>query len=196
MTHYAKPNTVKDYLVHHKLNIKYKKAVSQSKIHLVFLIDSSSSMIQNQQISYIKGLIVETLKKYKYKKIVLSSVTLQNGTAKVVSKLTQNLDAFIKAIQALRTGGKTNLKAGLELVHQLLKSTSAQEQTVLYVLTDSKINQGETENPFQEAVRFFKTYLRLSKSTTIIDTKKGFVRLALAKKLAQEMSANYKIITY
>ncbi|MBA0883449.1 VWA domain-containing protein [Flavobacterium undicola] len=189
-------SSVKEYLTTQKFTVHYKKAVSQSKIHLVFLIDSSSSMVQNQQISFIKGLISETLLKFKNKKILLSAVALQNGTATVILKLTQNIENFISEIQQLRSGGKTNLKAGLSLVHQLLKSKTPQEETVLYVLTDGKINQGETENPFAEAVSYFKTYLRISKNTTIIDTEKGFVKLALAKKLAAEINVNYRVITY
>lgn len=189
-------SSVKEYLTTQKFKVHYKKAVSQSKIHLVFLIDSSSSMVQNQQISFIKGLISETLLKFKNKKILLSAVALQNGTATVILKLTQNIENFIAEIQQLRSGGKTNLKAGLSLVHQLLKSKTPQEEAVLYVLTDGKINQGETENPFAEAVSYFKTYLRISKNTTIIDTEKGFVKLALAKKLAAEINVNYRVITY
>jgi magnesium chelatase subunit D len=188
--------SVKEYLTTQKLKVQYKKAISQSKIHLVFLIDSSSSMVKNQQISFIKGLISETLLKFKNKKIVLSAVALQNGTATVILKLTQNIEKFIAEIQQLRSGGKTNLKAGLSLVHQLLKSKTPQEETVFYVLTDGKINQGETENPFSEAVSYFKTYLKISKNTTVIDTEKGFVKLALAKKLAIEMKVNYQLIAY
>ncbi len=188
-------SSVKEYLTTQKLKIHYKKAVSQSKIHLVFLIDSSSSMVKNQQISFIKGLISETLLQFKNKKILLSAVALQNGTATVILKLTQNVEKFIAEIQQLRSGGKTNLKAGLSLVHQLLKSKT-QEETVFYVLTDGKINKGETENPFAEAVSYFKTYLRISKNTTVIDTEKGFVKLALAKKLAFEMNVNYRVIAY
>lgn len=189
-------SSVKEYLTTQKFKVHYKKAITQSKIHLVFLIDSSSSMVQNQQISFIKGLISETLLKFKNKKILLSAVALQNGTATVILKLTQNIENFIAEIQQLRSGGKTNLKAGLSLVHQLLKSKTPQEETVLYVLTDGKINQGETENPFAEAVSYFKTYLRISKNTTIIDTEKGFIKLALAKKLAAEINVNYRVITY
>jgi magnesium chelatase subunit D len=189
-------SSVKEYLTTQKFKVHYKKAVSQSKIHLVFLIDSSSSMVKNQQISFIKGLISETLLKFKNKKIVLSGVALQNGTATVILKLTQNIEKFIAKIQQLRSGGKTNLKAGLSLVHQLLKSKTSQEETVFYVLTDGKINQGETENPFAEAVSYFKTYLKISKNTMVIDTEKGFVKLALAKKLAIEMKVNYQLIAY
>lgn len=189
-------SSVKEYLITQKFKVHYKKAVTQSKIHLVFLIDSSSSMVQNQQISFIKGLISETLLKFKNKKIVLSAVALQNGTSTVILKLTQNVEKFIAEIQQLRSGGKTNLKAGLSLVHQLLKSKTPQEETVFYVLTDGKINKGETENPFAEAVSYFKTYLRIAKNTTVIDTEKGFVKLALAKKLANEMNVNYRVITY
>ncbi len=189
-------SSVKEYLTTQKFKAHYKKAVAQSKVHLVFLIDSSNSMVKNQQISFIKGLISETLLKFKNKKILLSAVALQNGTATVILKLTQNIENFIAEIQQLRSGGKTNLKAGLSLVHQLLKSKTPQEVTVFYVLTDGKINQGETENPFAEAVSYYKTYLRIPKNTTIIDTEKGFVKLALAKKLAEEMKVNYQLIAY
>lgn len=189
-------SSVKEYLITQRFKVHYKKAVSQSKIHLVFLIDSSSSMVKNQQISFIKGLISETLLKFKNKKIVLSAVALQNSTATVILKLTQNVEKFITEIQQLRSGGKTNLKAGFSLVHQLLKSKTPQEETVFYVFTDGKINKGETENPFAEAVSYFKTYLRMSKNTTVIDTEKGFVKLALAKKLAVEMNVNYRVVTY
>jgi Mg-chelatase subunit ChlD len=188
--------SVKEYLITQKFKVHYKKAITQSKIHLVFLIDSSSSMVKNQQISFIKGLISETLHKFKNKKLMLSAVALQNGTATVILKLTQNIENFIAEIQQLRSGGKTNLKAGLSLVHQLLKSKTPQEETVFYVLTDGKINKGETENPFAEAVSYFKTYLKISKNTTVIDTEKGFVKLALAKKLAVEMNVNYRVVTY
>ncbi|TRX32198.1 VWA domain-containing protein [Flavobacterium sp. ZT3R18] len=189
-------SSVKEYLTTQKIKVHYKKAIAQSKIHLIFLIDSSSSMVKNQQISFIKGLISETLLQFKNKKIVLSAVALQNGTATVVLKLTQNIEKFIAEIQQLRSGGKTNLKAGLSLVHQLLKLKMPQEETVFYVLTDGKINKGETENPFAEAVSYFKTYLRISKNTTVIDTEKGFVKLALAKKLAIEMNVNYRVVAY
>jgi magnesium chelatase subunit D len=189
-------SSVKEYLITQKFKVHYKKAVAQSKIHLVFLIDSSSSMVKNQQISFIKGLISETLHKFKNKKLILSAVALQNGTATVILKLTQNIENFIAQIQQLRSGGKTNLKAGLSLVHQLLKSKTPQEETVFYLLTDGKINKGETENPFAEAVSYFKTYLRISKNTTVIDTEKGFVKLALAKKLAVEMNVNYRVIAH
>ncbi|APT23091.1 hypothetical protein BU993_10975 [Flavobacterium columnare] len=189
-------NTVKKYLTTQKFKIYYKKAISESKIHLVFLIDSSSSMIKDQQISFIKGLISETVHKFQNKKIVLSAVALQNGTATIVLKLTQNIETFIAEIQDLRSGGKTNLKAGLQLVQQLIKSKKTKEKTLLYIITDGKINQGKTQNPFAEAVSYFKTYLKMNKNTTIIDTEKGFVKLALAKKLANEMSVNYQTFVY
>ncbi|MFK7114485.1 AAA family ATPase [Flavobacterium oreochromis] len=184
--------TVKEYLLTNTFKIHYKNAISQSKIHLVLLIDSSSSMIQDQQISFIKGLISQTLHKFKHKKILLSAVALQNGTASIVLQLSQNIEKFIAQIQQLRSGGKTNLSAGLQLVHQLLKSKMPQEETLLYILTDGKINQGKTENPFVEAVSYFKKYLKMFNHTTIIDTEKGFVKLALAKKLANEMRVSYQ----
>ena len=186
--------TVKQYITHQKLAIHYTKSVLQSRTHLLFVIDSSSSMLKNRQIAYIKGLLITTLQKQLTKKISFSAIALQNGTAHYVVKLSQNADDFITSLQQLRSGGKTNLKAGLALVQPLLKSKLPQEETQLYILTDGQINQGETENPFQEAVAFFKSYLKLFKNTTIVDTEKGFVRLNLAEKLASDMKVKYQLI--
>ena len=186
--------TVKQYITHQKLVIHYTKSVLQSRTHLLFVIDSSSSMLKNRQIAYIKGLLITTLQKQLTKKISFSAIALQNGTAHYVVKLSQNADDFITSLQQLRSGGKTNLKAGLALVQPLLKSKLPQEETQLYILTDGQINQGETENPFQEAVAFFKSYLKLFKNTTIVDTEKGFVRLNLAEKLASDMKVKYQLI--
>ncbi|RVU89953.1 VWA domain-containing protein [Flavobacterium columnare] len=189
-------NTVKEYLITKKIKIHYKKTISKAKIHLVFLIDSSSSMIKDQQISFIKGMISETLLKFKNKKIWLSAVALQNGTATIILKFTQNIDYFIAQIEQLRSGGKTNLRAGFYLVKQLLKSKNLEKETLLYIMTDGKVNEGKTQNPFEEAVSYFKTYLKINKHTTVIDTEKGFVKLALAKKLANQMKVNYESIVY
>ena len=186
--------TVKQYITHQKLVIHYTKSVLQSRTHLLFVIDSSSSMLKNRQIAYIKGLLITTLQKQLTKKISFSAIALQNGTAHYVVKLSQNADDFITSLQQLKSGGKTNLKAGLALVQPLLKSKLPQEETQLYILTDGQINQGETENPFQEAVAFFKSYLKLFKNTTIVDTEKGFVRLNLAEKLASDMKVKYQLI--
>ncbi len=186
--------TVRQYMINKKFSICYKNAVSKAEIKIIFLIDSSSSMLQNKQIAFVKGIINQTFYQYKTKKISCALITLTNGTANLLLPLTTDKDALETAVKQLRTGGKTNLKAGLKLVHRLLKS---QEKTnnlhQLFVLTDGQINTGETNHPFSETVDYYKTFLKFVQ-TTVIDMEKGFVRLGLAKQFATQINSRYQSI--
>jgi magnesium chelatase subunit D len=186
--------TVKDYITHSQLTIKYKAAISKSEIMMLFLIDSSSSMLQNKQMAFVKGIIEQTTNQYKNKKIKYSAIALTNGTAKVLTQLTTDVEELTSSIKQLRTGGKTNLKAGLKLVHQLLKWNGTKNNPYhLFILTDGQINAGESDNPFQEAVTFYKTFLKALVHTTIVDMEKGFVKLGLAQQFAYQINSRYQL---
>jgi magnesium chelatase subunit D len=186
--------TVKNYLTNDQLTVKFKPFVCKSEIRMLFLIDSSSSMLQNKQLALVKGIIEQTADRYKNRKIYYSAVALVNGTAKVLMHLTVNALELITSIKQLRTGGKTNMKAGLKLVHQLLKDSKTKNKShQLFILTDGQINAGESHNPFQEAIAFYKTFLKQLVQTTIVDMERGFVKLGLAKQLAQQMHSRYQL---
>jgi magnesium chelatase subunit D len=182
--------TVKHYLTHHKVEIKHKRHRSKADMHVFFLIDSSGSMLKDKQIAYIKGLVTQTINRYKTRRIKYAAVALNNADAQLLSAPTLHAEELINAIATLTSGGKTNMKAGFSLISQLLK-TNIQEQTSLYIFTDGKINVGNTADPFQEAVTFYKQHLKCIKQTTIIDNENGFIKLGLAEKLAYAMGAQY-----
>lgn len=183
--------TVKYYLTHDKVEIRHKRHQSKAAMHVFFLIDSSGSMIKDRQIAYIKGLIAETIARYKTKRIKYAAVALNNGDAELLSAPTLGVEELIKALSQLTTGGKTNMRAGFGMISQLLKS-NIREHVTLYIFTDGKINTGSTDDPFREAVTFYKQYLTVIKQTTIIDNESGFVRLGLAEKLAMSIGAGYQ----
>ena len=185
--------TVKYYLTHDKVEIRHKRHQSKAAMYVFFLIDSSGSMVKDKQIAYIKGLIAETIARYKTKRIKYAAVALNNGDAKLLSAPTLSAEALINALSQLTTGGKTNMRAGFGMISQLLKS-NIREHVMLYIFTDGKINTGNTDDPFREAVMFYKQYLTMIKQTTIIDNESGFVKLGLAEKLAISIGAGYQHI--
>lgn len=185
--------TVKNHLIHGKLKLSYKGEVSKSEVGMLFIIDSSSSMLQNRQVALVKGIIEQTALQYKNRKINYSAIALANGTANVLTHLT-TVEGLTSSVKQLRSGGKTNLKAGLRLIHQLLKGDGGKNKSHhLFILTDGRINAGESENPFQEAVAFYKTFLKQLVRTTIVDMEKGFVKLGLAKQLADQLHSRYQL---
>jgi magnesium chelatase subunit D len=186
--------TVKDYLTNDRLTVKFKSTVPKSEIRMLFLIDSSSSMLKNKQLALVKGIIEQTANQYKNRKIHYSAIALVNGTAKILMNLTGNAVELTTSIKQLRSGGKTNMKAGLKLVHQLLKNNRTKNKSHhLFILTDGQINAGESNNPFEEAIVFYKIFLKQLVQTTIVDMEKGFVKLGLAKQLAQQMHSRYQL---
>jgi magnesium chelatase subunit D len=177
--------TVQHYLSTDKVMLKLRSNISKAAMHIIFLIDSSGSMVKDQQIAYIKGLIADTIVHYKGKRILYAAVALSNGDAQLLSPFTLDTELVMQTIASLKSGGKTNMKAGLAIVHQLIRSDAH-----LYVFTDGKINAGT----FEETVSYYKTHLKQVKSATVIDNDSGFIQLGLSQKLATAIGAKYNHI--
>jgi magnesium chelatase subunit ChlD-like protein len=156
--------------------------MSKAEQQVLFLIDSSGSMIKDQQIAYMKGLIQQTITHYKGKRLKYAAVALSQGEAQLLSPLSTNTDHLLQTITQLRSGGKTNIKAGFTQIAQLISNKAD-----LYIFTDGKINAGGT---LEEAVNYYKTNLKQLK-TTVINNESGFVQLGLAEKLANAIGAKY-----
>jgi magnesium chelatase subunit ChlD-like protein len=187
--------TVRHFLIHDKVEVIHKREQIKTDLFVFFLLDSSGSMIKDKQIAYVKGLVEETIARYKTRRIRYAALALHNGTAQLLAAPTLSAGDLLTAIGGLKTGGKTNMQAGFALLHQLMK-TNVQQKTSLYIFTDGKINAGQTTQPFEEAVSYYKQYLSAIKQTTIINTESGFVKLGLAGKLAQAIKANQIRITH
>ena len=185
--------TVKHYLVHDKVAIRHKRERSKASMYVFLLIDSSGSMVKDRQIAYIKGLVAQTIARYKTKRVKYAAIALNNGDAALLSAPTLHAEELLNTLAQLTTGGKTNMRAGFGMISQLLKN-NIQEQVSLYIFTDGRINTGNTADPFGEAVMYYKQYLNGIKQTTIIDNENGFVKLGFAEKLAMSIGAGYQHI--
>lgn len=149
---------------------------------MLFLIDSSGSMVKDQQIAYMKGLIQKTITHYKGKRLKYAAVALSHGEAQLLSPLSTNNEHLLQTITQLASGGKTNMKAGFTQIAQLIKNKAD-----LYIFTDGKINAGGT---FEETVAYYRTNLKQVKAT-VINNESSFVQLGLAQKLATAIGAKY-----
>jgi magnesium chelatase subunit D len=176
--------TVTNYMLTGDTEIKYQRKASRASLSLVFLIDSSGSMIRDRQIAYIKGVIAETIAQHQHKRLRYGAVALTQGDAKLVSHYTTDTALFLQSISQLPSGGKTNLKAGLQLVAQMQPS----DKTQLYIFTDGKINAGAG---LQESALYFKQQLRGLGATTVVNIESGFVKLGRAAELAKVIGATY-----
>ncbi|WP_343669345.1 VWA domain-containing protein [Chitinophaga sp.] len=176
--------TVTNYLLTGQPVIKYQRKASKAALSLLFLIDSSGSMIRDRQIAYIKGVIAQTIAQHQHKRLRYGAVALAQGDAQLVSHYTTDVTRFIQSIAQLSSGGKTNLKAGLQLIQQMQPS----DKTQLYIFTDGKINAGGS---LHELAAYFKQHLRALSTTTVVNIECGFVKLGRAAELAKVIGATY-----
>ena len=183
--------SVKQYLLKERFEAHYKSESPKAEANIIFLLDTSGSMAVGAQMAYVKGLVAQTLKKQRHKKIHYAMILLQNSSATIAQAFTPNTQLITQLNYNLRTGGKTNLGDAFKKVHSL--SRGLDKHTLqLFTFTDGKANVGcEGTSPFAYAVSCYKKYVGSSVKSTIIDTEKGFVQLGRAKALAKELKLNY-----
>ncbi|HAS43780.1 MAG TPA: hypothetical protein DCS93_25085 [Microscillaceae bacterium] len=190
--------TLRHYTLRGEFKLIPSSKEAKAKLWVYFLIDSSGSMARKKQISYTKGIIAQTLKNYQGQRIRFAAVALVQGQAKICHSLTQHPQVLLNALEQLPTGGKTNLIAGFQQVHQLIKNNrpSTQIQQQLYIFTDGRINSGNQSqlNPTEQAIQYYRAFLRSLNYTLVIDTESSFIKLGKAQTLANQLGSDYQVL--
>lgn len=189
--------SVKNYLVKEEFEVIYKTHEQRSKTAIYFLVDSSGSMARHHQVSFVKGVISNTISENRGKHITFATVGMINGSAEIIHSETQNTDQLIRALEEFRTGGRTNLTYGFRQVSYLLKHHPSREKRyTLFILTDGRINQSVDKqlDPTEEAVVYFRRYLKNFNDVSVVDMERGFVKLGKAEELANKLHAKYRVI--
>lgn len=183
--------TLKNYLTKQRFTLVYKPLVDKPVHYVVFLLDTSGSMVINQQLGYIKGIVQKTVYSNKFTKVQYALVTLDKSSARVLQRFTTDTKKIIENSYALSATGKTNLGAAFMKVAELIKSVN-KKSLDLFILTDGKVNEG-AQKPMEFAIRVYKRYLSSKvNKTTVVDTEHHFVKLAKAKYLAKRLSVAYE----
>jgi|GEM_PF-1375823 len=177
------PATIRHYLLHGRCEIKHRRIQQVSALRLIMVIDSSASMSLDQQISMVKGIITDMMRRYQNHHPQVAIVALLHGRASCVLPFSGCMDAILNTLAQLHTGGKTNLRAAFETVLSLVKGQLDSREHHLFIFTDGRVNTGGT---LEEAVAYFKAHLsKLKKHTSVLDTESGVPRLGMSVRLSQ-----------
>jgi len=183
--------TVGQYIATSNFELKHKSKESKNHRHLIFILDSSGSMIKNQMINYAKGLIETYSNCENTLKIEFSLVILYQGDASVHCSKIKHKNELIQSLETIKTGGKTNMIAAFKAIKQLAPLNDVIHE--LIVVTDGKFNY-ENNQDINQVVLAYKTYCKSIQHTTIIDTEQGRVKLQLAQSFASKINANYELL--
>ncbi len=182
--------TVGQYLATDRFEFKQKFTQTNAQVHLMFIVDSSGSMLKDQMVSYAKGLVEKYSNAAPGKKPLFSLISLFKGEAVLLEDATHNLEQLQRSLEQLKTGGKTNIVAAFKLVKGI-SSRHPSSKLELIIITDAKFNSSE-KNAFEEAVLACQTYCKGIENMTVVDAEKGRVKLGLAAKFAAKIHAKYE----
>lgn len=177
-------------------DIRRKQREKRTGNIFLFLVDASGSMGARERMKAVKGVVFKMLADAYQKRDRVGMIAFRRDRAEVLLPITRSIEFAQKKLAALPTGGKTPLAQGLikaeDMLDRLYKQDPVQDP-VLILITDGRATNSLNKNtdPVRDALSEAERIGHRHMLTAVIDTESGFIKLGLAKELAQKMGASY-----
>jgi magnesium chelatase subunit D len=171
---------------------------------ILFVVDASGSMGAQRRMVAVKGAVLSLLLDAYQRRDQVGLISFRGTRADLLLPPTNSVDLAQQYLQDLPTGGRTPLARGLYLALEVLEMERLKNREVLpllVLLSDGRANvsldgaasskQANGATPMEEA-RAMASLLKEKKLTSVvIDTELGFIKLGLARSIAEAMGARY-----
>ncbi|NHC45180.1 putative cobaltochelatase [Motilibacter aurantiacus] len=151
---------------------------------VLFCVDASGSMAARQRMGAVKGAVLSLLLDAYQRRDKVGLVTFRGRGAEVALPPTWSVEAAATRLEALPTGGRTPLAAGLLRAHDVLRVERVRDprrRPLLVVVTDGR--QTTKGDPAQAAGLLAAQGV----ASVVVDCESGPVRLGLAVELAARL---------
>ena len=153
---------------------------------VLFVVDASGSMAARQRMVAVKGAVLSLLTDAYQRRDKVALVSFRRDRAEVLLPPTSSVDAAVRRLTELPTGGRTPLTAGLLSAAELLRVEQVRDparRALVVIVTDGR----HTSGPSPElAAAHLK---RLASASVVVDCESGRVRLGLAQQLGAQLDA-------
>ncbi len=162
----------------------------------LFAVDASGSMGARERMRAVKGAIFYMLQDAYQKRDRVGMVVFRRQKAEMLLPITRSVDLAQKCLAEMPTGGKTPLADGLAtalLTLARLNKKDSELEPILVLVTDGRANAVEENggDPIEAAVKMAEKIRKAKITSVVIDTENDFIKLGVAKKVAQAMGASY-----
>lgn len=177
-------------------DIRRKEREKRTGNIFLFLVDASGSMGARERMKAVKGVVFKMLADAYLKRDRVGMIAFRRDRAEVLLPITRSIEFAQKKLAALPTGGKTPLAQGLikaeDMLDRLYKQDPLQDP-VLILITDGRATNSLNKNtdPVRDALSEAERIGHRHMPIAVIDTESSFIKLGLAKELAQKMGASY-----
>ncbi len=176
-------------------DLRYKVRENHVGATIVFVVDASGSMGAQKRMKETKEAILSMLLDSYQKRDKIGLVSFRRDGAQTLLDITTSVDLAEKKLQALPTGGRTPLAAGLYQAWQLLRARKLKDPDMLpmiVLVTDGRANRSLwSEDPVADAIKAAQMIHQDGIHGVVIDTEKDFISLHIARQVADAMEAAY-----
>ena len=189
-------------------DIREKVREAKTGSLIIFVVDASGSMGAQRRMVAVKGAILSLLLDAYQRRDRVAMIAFRGTSATLLLPPTNSVDLAQVSLQEMPTGGRTPLSQGLLAAMEVVEAERMKDRDVLpllVLLSDGRANVGlQTTNtrlvtgtPGQEltAAAEVEPVASLVQQqhipSVVIDTETGFVRLGLARNIAQAMDGIY-----
>ncbi|MDI2126700.1 putative cobaltochelatase [Yinghuangia seranimata] len=155
---------------------------------VLFVVDASGSMAARARMRTVKGAVLSLLLDAYQRRDKVGLVTFRGAGAELALPPTSSVEAGAARLEALPTGGRTPLAAGLLRAYEALrveKLRDPRRRPLLIVVTDGRATHGR--DPLGEARRAAGLLAASGTASVVVDCESGPVRLGLAARLAADL---------
>jgi magnesium chelatase subunit D len=152
---------------------------------VLFVVDASGSMAARTRMSEVKGAVLGLLLDAYQRRDKVGLITFRDKGAELVLAPTSSVENAARRLDAIATGGRTPLAAGLAKAVRVINAELLRDplrRPLVLLITDGRADSASAARA--------GAGLR-GHDVVVVDCERGPVRLALAERLAVQLGAEY-----
>ena len=166
-------------------NIRYQKTAGRGRQNILFIIDTSGSMLSEDRLAYVKGCVLSLLESSYAKRVRVGIISFGGVSARLELPFTSSAELAAERISSLKGGSATPMVQAFEIAANLLDRMRDEDLSV-YILSDGRYDRTTTGREDRQ-VREFGEFLKSRDiPVTLIDAGTG---RKTAKRRAVQLAA-------
>jgi magnesium chelatase subunit D len=173
-------------LVLHRTDLRERRREGREANLVLFAVDASGSMAARKRMAAVKGAVLSLLLDAYQRRDKVGLIAFRGNGSELLLPPTSSVEAAAARLEALPTGGRTPLAAGLLDAREVLRRERLRDPSrrpLLVVVTDGRHTAGDDPTLAAQLLQ------REGIACVVVDCESGPVRLGLAAALARNLLA-------